>query len=219
MSETGPEAPRITPEDVQAAQDVSLFFPPVADIRAVLFLALPAALSVIIAALAWANGWQLLTWIATITATVCGLASWVFFIRAATSETKEPGHLPAYYAGWSVPVRFQPEIRWQAIKLTIRSILGLAIIAITMTGVAIAVEGIETAYDIWLETGPMILGVTIVSSFFSIPPLALLLSRYGLQKSGRRERDGGLPKSLIRRREAAIKALRRKWPDAVPQEA
>lgn len=195
-----------------------MFFPPVADIRAVLLLTLPAALSLIIAALAWANGWQLLTWIATITATVCGLASWIFFIRAATSETKDPGHLPAYYAGWSVPIRFQPEIRWQAIKHAARISIGLIIYSSVMTGLTIVNEGADAAIEMWRDMGAIMLGLAFTSAFLSTPPLALLLSRYGLQKSGRRERDGGLPKSLIRRREAAIEALRRKWPDAVPVE-
>lgn len=219
MSEIGRVNAPLSKADVQATQDMALFFPPAPDIRAALYLALPTSISVMAAGFAWANDWTAMMWAAAGIAVLLVLASWVFFLRAATSEAKLPVTLPDRYEGWSVPLRFQPEIRWQAIKLAIRSVAGLAILLAVMTLIGVIREGTGEALDMLATAGPRYALGFLGVLFIFTPPLALMLSRYGLHKSGRRERDGGLPKSLIRRREAAIEALRRKWPDAVPRES
>jgi hypothetical protein len=207
-----------TKDEIRGSRDMALFFPPVSDIRVVLYLALPTAMCVMAAGFAWVNEWTTMMRMAAGFGSLLVLANWVFFLRAATSESKLPVTLPDHYEGWSVPIRFQPEIRWQAIKLAIRSVAGLAILLTTMTLIGVATEGTGEALNMLTTAGPRYALGLLGGVFIFTPPLALMLSRYGLHKSGRRERDGGLPKSLIRRREAAIEALRRKWPDAVPRE-
>jgi hypothetical protein len=201
-----------------AQTDIALLFPPVRDIRIVLNLTVP------IAVVAGLTVWSFATH-ASVTSAVLAfvtggliLTNWFFFLRAATTVSKEPKQLPDYRAGWSVPFRFQPEIRWQAISLSGRAVGLFIVFILTMVALVSFLQSINSASGSFTTlfrvffTG-FLLGLPIV-----IPPAALLSSRYGIGKSGRRARDSGLPMFLIRRREAAIEALRKKWPNAVPVE-
>ncbi|GJL97508.1 MAG: hypothetical protein DHS20C06_13250 [Hyphobacterium sp.] len=146
------------------------------------------------------------------------LTNWFFFLRAATTVPKAPKQMPEYRAGWSVPLRFQPEIRWQAISLSARAVGFFIVFILTMAALVSFLQSVDSASGRFTTLFRVffigfLLGMPIV-----IPPGALLSSRYGIGKSGRLARDSGLPIFLIRRREAAIEALRKKWPDAVPVE-
>jgi len=203
----------------KAEADVALLFPPVRDIRMVYNLTLP--LAVLTGLTVWsvvANATVTAVLLASMTG-VMALINWYFFLRAATGETMQPTQLPDYRAGWSVPLRFQPEIRWQAISLAIRAVGLFVLFFLTMAVLVTFLRSADPAHESLANIARVYFIGFLIGIPIALPHFALSLSRYGVDKSARRQRDRGLPVSLIRRREAAIEALRKKWPNAVPMEA
>ncbi len=219
MVETELDNAHTTPARSRPESDIALLFPPLRDIRIVLNLTLPIA--VFTGLTVWsimANARVTTFLLASMTAAMV-LISWFFFLRAAFAETKQPTQLPDYRAGWSVPFRFQPEIRWQTISLAMNAAGLFIAMSLAFAALFTLANGVDSAIESLAAIGRVYVIGFLIGIPMIIPLGALQRSRYGVDKNARRARDGGLPIFLIRRREAAIEALRKKWPDAVPMEA
>lgn len=209
----------VTPESVRARQDRALLFPPVWPIRVIFRSFWPMAILGLIGFAAYQLLDEAVIWIpSSIAAADLLILNWALFIRVLTARSELPAHLPENYADNSVPIRFQPEIGWQAIKLALRTAgLFLAVMTVSFCIMGLAEgwdDAVETQFALW----PIFTGAVSVSALMTIPANALLLSRYGLVEHGQKERDGGLPQHLVRRRNAAVEALLEDYPEASVRE-
>lgn len=209
----------VTPESVRARQDRALLLPPVWPIRAIFRVFWPMAILGVIGFAAFQILDEAVIWIpSTMISASLLVFSWGLFIRILTVRSGVPARLPEHYADNSVPLRFQPEIGWQAIKLAMRT---AALFAAVMTVSFVLMglfEGWDDAVDSQFALWPYFTGAITVSALMTIPANALLLSRYGLEEYGQRQRDGGLPKHLVQRRNAAVDALLEDYPEASVRE-
>ncbi len=209
----------VTPESVRARQDRALLFPPVWPIRVIFRSFWPMAILGLTGFVAYQLLDEAVIWIpSSIAAASLLILNWALFICILTARSELPASLPAHYADNSVPLRFQPEIGWQAVKLALRTAgLFLAVMFVSFCILGLT-EGWEDAVEIQFVMWPFFVGGITVSVLMTIPANALLLSRYGLVEHGRKTRDGGLPKHLVRRRNAAVEALLEDYPEASVRE-
>ncbi|WP_300528471.1 hypothetical protein [Maricaulis sp.] len=209
----------ITPQSLRAREDRALFFPPVREIRLIFALFWPLAGSAFFAFLSYFLGLEEISTALTVIAIGLFLVTWIAFIRILTARSELPANIPDHYADGSLPLRFQPEIGWQAMKLVARTLImlvGVAIVAGLLIGIF---EGWDDLLTGWQGIGPFMLGGAAASTLITVPVNALVFSKYGLVEWAQRDRDGGLPKALIERRNLAAKALIEAYPGISPLEA
>lgn len=210
---------QVTPQTLRARQDRALFFPPPGEIRLIFALFWPLAGSAFFAFLSHFLDLEEVSTALTVIAIALFLTTWIAFIRILLARSELPAAIPDHYAGGSLPLRFQPEIGWQAVKLVRRPIIMLAMV----TGVVAVLIGVFEGWDEIVPAaegiGPFMVGGAIASTLITVPVNALVFSRYGLNPWAQRDRDEGLPKGLVERRNLAAEALIDAYPGISPREA
>lgn len=208
----------ITPESVQARQDRALLFAPEREIRVIRVLFWP------IAVMGISGLWIYFFGPRDIAAVLAGLTiaaliiTWGAFIRILTSRTDLPASLLSPDGGTPPPLRFRPEIAWRTLWLTRRFLLLLIAVLLVSYTITALLEGWDDMIDTSLALLPLFLGAALASALTTIPSNALELSQYGLVDWSAEQRDRGMPKALLARRNAAVAALLDDYPAASVRE-
>ena len=210
---------QVTPQTLRARQDRALFFPPPREIRLIFALFWPLVGSAFVAFLSYFLDLEEVSTVLTVVAIALFLITWIAFIRILLARSELPARIPEHYADGSLPLRFQPEIGWQAIKLVRRPIIMLAMVAVFVAVLIGSFEGWDEILPAAEGIGPFMLGGAIASTLITVPVNALVFSKYGLEPWAQRDRDEGLPKGLVERRNLAAGALIDTYPGISPREA
>lgn len=210
---------QLTPQTLRARQDRALFFPPPQEIRLIFALFWPLAGSAVVAFLSYFLDLEEVSTVLTVIAIALFLTTWIAFIRILLARSELPARMPDPYADGSLPLRFQPEIGWQAVKLVRRPIIMLAMVAFVVAVLIGLFEGWDEILPAAEGIGPFMLGGAIASTLITVPVNALVFSKYGLKPWAQRDRDQGLPKGLVIRRNLAAGALIDTFPGISPREA
>lgn len=209
----------VTPQTVRARQDRALFFPPPREIRLIFALFWPLAGSALVAFGSYFLGLEVVSTTLTVLAIGLFCVTWIAFIRVLTARSEMPAGIPEHYADGSLPLRFQPEIGWQAVKLVRRPLIMLAMVTVVAAVLIGLFEGWDVLPVAARGLGPIMLGGVIASALITIPVNALVFSKYGLKPEYQRDRDEGLPKHLVDRRNLAAHALIDAYPGISRREA